>query len=252
VLEGDVYPYSVTGMVSVANPGQDRNWCGHHFSQANWYATGRLAWNPRLSAGQIADEWTRMTFSNDPKAVDTIRTMMMGSRETYVNYTMPLGLHHLIGGNHYAPMPENARAPRSDWTAVYFHQASTEGIGFDRTMRGDRAVGQYFPPVRDMFDSLETCPEIYLLWFHRCGWDYRLKSGKTLWNALCEKYYEGARQAAALQATWASLEGQVDPQRHQEVADRLAIQVADAAKWRDHILGYFQGFSQRPIPEARA
>ncbi len=235
------------------NPGHDRNWCGHHFSQSNWYAFGP----PRLESAALGRADRRRVDAHDLHA--TIRrrstrsaTMMMGSRETYVNYTMPLGLHHLIGGNHYAPMPENARAPRSDWTAVYFHQASTEGIGFDRTMRGDKAVGQYFPPVRDMFDSLETCPEIYLLWFHRCGWDYRLKSGKTLWNALCEKYYEGARQAAALQATWASLEGQVDPQRHQEVADRLAIQVADAAKWRDHILGYFQGFSQRPIPEARA
>ena len=115
--------------------------------------------------------------------------MMMTSRETFVNYTMPLGLHHLIGGNHYAPMPQNAKAQRADWTAAYYHQASADGIGFDRTMKGDQAVGQYFPPVRDLFDDLATCPEKFLLWFHRCGWDYKLKSGKTLWDGLCEQYY---------------------------------------------------------------
>jgi alpha-glucuronidase len=247
VLEGALKPQRVTGIASVLNPGLDRNWCGHHFSQANWYASGRLAWNPELPALQIADEWTRMTFSNDAKTVETIRGMMMTSREAFVNYTMPLGLHHLIGGNHYAPMPQNAKAPRADWTATYYHQASTEGIGFDRTMRGNKAVGQYFPPVRDMFDSLDTCPEIFLLWFHRCGWDYKTRSGKTLWNALCEKYHEGARQAAAMQTTWQSLADRIDPQRHKEVADRLAIQAEDAAKWRDQILQYFQQFSKREI-----
>jgi alpha-glucuronidase len=247
VIEGVVQPYRVTGMVSVVNPGLDRNWCGHHFSQSNWYASGRLAWNPELSAQQIADEWTRMTFTSDAKTVETIRALMMGSRETFVNYTMPLGLHHLIGGNHYAPMPENAKDRRADWTAAYYHQASPEGIGFDRTMKGNQAVAQYFPPVRDRFDSLATCPEELLLWFHRLPWDYKLKSGKTLWAGVCEKYFDGARQAAEMQKTWASLEGQIDPQRHKEVADRLAIQVADAAKWRDHILQYFQGFSKQPI-----
>jgi alpha-glucuronidase len=246
-IEGAVHPYRVTGLVSVVNPGLDRNWCGHHFSQSNWYASGRLAWNPALSAEQIADEWTRMTFTNDAKTVLSIRDMMMSSREAFVNYTMPLGLHHLIGGDHYAPMPQNAKAPRADWTATYYHQASADGIGFDRTMKGNQAVGQYFPPVRDMFDSLSTCPETFLLWFHRCGWDYRMKSGKTLWDELCAKYAQGAAQAAALQATWRSLADQIDPQRHKEVADRLEVQVADAAKWRDHILEYFQAFSKRPI-----
>ncbi len=250
VLEGAVVPQRVTGIASVLNPGLDRNWCGHHFSQSNWYASGRLAWNPELSARQIADEWTRMTFTNDTKTVDTIRDLMMGSREAFVNYTMPLGLHHLIGGDHYAPMPQNAKAPRADWTATYYHQASPEGIGFDRTMKGNQAVGQYFPPVRDLFDNPATCPEEFLLWFHRLPWDYKLKSGKTLWDGICEKYYLGARQAAAMQSTWHSLAGAVDPQRHKEVADRLAIQVADAAKWRDQILTYFQGFSKRPIPAA--
>ena len=128
-----------------------------------------------------------------PKRSQTIVDMMMSSRETFVNYTMPLGLHHLIGGNHYAPMPENAKAQRADWTAVYYHQASADGIGFDRTMKGDKAVGQYFPPVRDMFDNLATCPEKFLLWFHRCGWDYKLKSGKTLWDGLVRALLSRAR-----------------------------------------------------------
>jgi alpha-glucuronidase len=248
VLAGKVTPSRVTGMVSVTNPGMDTNWCGHHFSQSNWYAFGRLAWNPELSAEKIADEWTRMTFTNDEKTVVVIRDMMMGSREIFVNYTMPLGLHHLIGGNHYAPMPWNNRAPRADWTATYYHQASEDGIGFDRTRRGSAAVEQYFPPVCDTFDDITRCPEKFLLWFHRCAWDYRMKSSKTLWEELCEKYQQGAEQAAALQETWQSLDGKIDSRRHREVAERLAIQVADAAKWRDQILECFGRFSKRPIP----
>jgi len=247
VLEGAVHPYRITGMVSVVNPGLDTNWCGHHFSQANWYAFGRLAWNHRLSAEQIAEEWTRMTFTNDDPTVDTIRDMMMSSWETYVSYTMPLGLHHLIGFDHYAPMPENDTAPREDWTAVFYHRADADGIGFDRTKRGNKAVEQYFPPVCDLFDNLASCPEKFLLWFHRCSWDYRMKSGKMLWQELCDKYYSGAEQASAMQGTWQSLAGRIDSRRHKEVADRLAIQAADSAKWRDHILQYFQLFSGMPV-----
>ena len=243
-LEGAIHPYRVTGMASVVNPGRDANWCGHHFSQSNWYASGRLAWNPTLSARAIADEWTRMTFTNDEKTVAVIVAMMMSSREAFVNYTMPLGLHHLIGGDHYAPMPQNAKAPRADWTATYYHQASAEGVGFDRTMRGNKAVDQYFPPVRDRFDSLATCPEEFLLWFHRCAWTYRLRSGATLWNGLCEKYHEGATQAAGLQATWQTLAGRIDAQRHREVAERLVVQVRDAAAWRDQILQVFSAVQQ--------
>jgi alpha-glucuronidase len=245
VLAGANQPGRLTGMVSVTNPGMDTNWCGHHFSQSNWYAFGRLAWNPELSAQKIADEWTRMTFGNDEQTVAAVRGMMMNSRETFVNYTMPLGLHHLIGGDHYTPMPWNDRAPRADWTATYYHQASPEGIGFDRSRRGDRAVEQYFPPVCDQFDDLSKCPEKFLLWFHRCAWDYRMKSGKTLWDELCAKYYDGARQAAALEYTWHSLIGRIDARRHREVAFRLALQDMDSAKWRDQILGYFARFSKR-------
>jgi alpha-glucuronidase len=248
VIAGKIHPSHITGMVSVTNPGLDTNWCGHHFSQSNWYAFGRLAWNPDLSAETIAEEWTRMTFTNDNKAVGVIREMMISSHETYVSYTMPLGLHHLIGGDHYAPMPWNDRAPRADWTATYYHQATTSGIGFDRSKRGDRAVEQYFPPACEMFDDIERCPEKYLLWFHRCAWEYRMKSGTTLWNELCLKYQEGAKQAATLQRTWQSLDGKVDSRRHREVAERLAIQVADSARWRDQILEYFARFSKQPVP----
>jgi len=247
VLEGSVHPYTVTGIASVTNPGLNANWCGHHFSQSNWYAAGRLAWDHTRGAAEIAEEWTRMTFTNDARTVRTIRDLMMDSREAFVNYTMPLGLHHLIGGDHYAPMPQNARAQRADWTAVYYHQASEDGVGFDRTMRGDKAVGQYFPEVRDMFDSLAACPEIYLLWFHRCRWDYKTKSGKSLWDALKEKYRLGAKQAAGFQTTWVALANQIDAQRHREVADRLVIQVRDAAAWQEQILQYFQAFSKMSL-----
>ena len=248
VLAGKVNPTHLTGMVSVTNPGTDRNWCGHHFSQANWYAFGRLAWNPEASAAEIAGDWARMTFTNEAKTLTTLRAMLMSSRETFVSYTMPLGLHHMIGGDHYAPQPWNDRAARPDWTATYYNQASPEGIGFDRTKKGDHAVEQYFPPVCEMFDNLATCPEKFLLWFHRCPWDYRMKSGKILWDELCGKYYSGVRQAVALQKDWQSLAGKIDPRRHKEVADRLAIQVADATLWRDQILKYFGGFSKKPVP----
>lgn len=250
VLAGKIQPSHLTGMVSVANPGLDTNWCGHHFSQSNWYAFGRLAWNPELSAEKIAEEWTRLTFTNDDKAVAVLRNLMMGSRETFVNYTMPLGLHHLIGGDHYAPQPWNDRAPRADWTATYYHKAAADGIGFDRTKRGDHAVEQYFPPVCEMFDDITQCPEKYLLWFHRCAWDYQMKSGKILWDALCAKYQAGAKEVAVMQTAWQSLAGKIDARRHKEVADRLAIQAADAATWRDQILEYFGRFSKRAVPRS--
>jgi alpha-glucuronidase len=246
-LDGTVHPYHHTGIVSVTNPGLDTNWCGHHFSQSNWYAAGRLAWNHELTASAIAEEWTRQTFGNHEPTVRTIRDLMMGSRETFVKYTMPLGLHHLIGGNHYAPMPENAKAQRADWTATYYHQASKDGVGFDRTMRGNKAVDQYFPPVRDQFDNLATCPTEFLLWFHRLPWDFKMKSGRTLWDELVKTYYEGAAEAARMQTIWQSLSGRVDARRHKEVAARLEEQVRHAAEWRDHILTYFAQFSGRPI-----
>jgi alpha-glucuronidase len=209
-----------------------------------------LAWDHEIPAAHIAEEWVHMTFTNDPGTVDVIRDMMLSSRETFLNYTMPLGLHHLIGGDHYAPMPWNDDEPRRDWTATYYHRADKTGIGVDRSRRGDDAVDQYFRPVADEFDDISRCPEKLLLWFHRVRWDYKMKSGKTLWRELCEKYYLGHRQAEAMRATWKSLAGKIDPGRHRAVSERLEIQVADAERWRDVCLKYFQELSRMAIEPA--
>jgi alpha-glucuronidase len=246
VLEGSVHPYAVTGMAAVANTGSDANWTGHDFSQSNWYAFGRLAWDHELPAEHIAEEWIRQTWSREPRTVETIRGMMMSSRETFVSYTMPLGLHHLIGGDHYPPQPWNDIEPRDDWTATYYHRADEQGIGFDRTDRGSNAVAQYFPPLRDIFNDPAQCPEQLLLWFHHLPWDHKLRSGRTVWDELCHLYTQGAREAAQLERDWQALEGKIDPERYRAVAQRLAIQVKHAARWRDQCLAYFQRFSQKP------
>ncbi|QBG49145.1 alpha-glucuronidase [Verrucomicrobia bacterium S94] len=245
VLAGEVYPNRITGLVSVTNPGLDPNWCGHHFSQANWFAFGRLAWNPDLTAEAIADEWIRMTFTNDDNAVSAIRDMMMGSYETFVRYSMPLGLNGLIGGDHYAPEPWHKQGGMPAWSADYYHNASTAGIGYDRTRRGNHAVDQYHRPVSDLFNDPETCPEKFLLWFHYLPWDYTMKSGRTLWEELQSTYQQGAAEAAEMQKVWQSLKGKIDARRHKEVADRLAVQVADSAKWRDKVLAYFGRFAEQ-------
>jgi alpha-glucuronidase len=249
VLRAQVQPVAMTGMAGVLNPGLDPNWTGHHFSQANWYALGRLGWNPDLSAAALAEEWTRMTFSSDPSVVKTIVDFMMASHELFVSYTMPLGLHHLIGGDHYAPQPENGRAPRPDWTAVYYHQADKDGIGFDRTRKGNGAVDQYVKPLSDTFDSVDTCPDKFLLWFHRLPWDHKMKSGKTLWTELVEHYDQGLTGPRDMRKIWASLQGKIDGRRFQEVAQRLDVQAADAAAWRNRILAFFSGINGLPVPE---
>ena len=245
VIDGSVHGYRRTAIAGVANTGRDANWTGHDFGQANWFAFGRLAWNPSLSAERIAEEWIAMTWSAAPAAASTIRDLMLGSRETYVDYTMPLGLHHLIGGDHYAPMPENPDPRRADWSAVYYHRADRDGIGFDRTTRGSNAVGQYRSPLRERWNDPATCPEGLLLWFHRLPWDHRLASGETLWQALVRHYRRGAQQAAQMVAAWESLRGQVDDDRHRAVLAKLRAQAADAAAWRDKCLTYFQQFSGR-------
>jgi alpha-glucuronidase len=248
VLEGGVHPQTLTGMAGVANTGTDTNWCGHDMAQANWYAFGRLAWDHTIPAEHLAEEWARMTFSNDSNVVETVRQMLMGSRETFVRYTMPLGLHHLIGGDHYAPMPWNDRAQRADWTATYYHRADANGIGFDRTRRGSNAVEQYFAPLRDIYDDPGRCPENLLLWFHRCAWNRPMKSGKTLWKELCDTYTQGVAEARDLIRQWDTLKEKIDPDRHKAVAERLAIQAEHAAQWRAQILQYFQRFSGMEIP----
>lgn len=228
-----------TGIAGVANTGQDANWTGHDFAQANWYAFGRLAWNPGLTAGDIADEWIRMTWGAAPEVVATIRSIMLDSREAYVDYTMPLGLHHLIGGDHYAPMPENTDARRPDWSATYYHHADAGGVGYDRTDRGSGAVNQYPAPLRKLWSDPATTPDELLLWFHRLPWDYRMRSGRTLWDELVFRYGRGAEEARGLELRWASLHGKVDDERYQAVLARLHRQSDDAAAWRDKCVRYF-------------
>jgi alpha-glucuronidase len=249
VIDGSLDGHTISGMAGVANIGTDRNWCGHPFGQANWYSFGRLAWNHELSAEEIAEEWIRLTFGNDETVITTVLPMMMASREITVNYMTPLGLHHLMGRNHhYGPGPW-VDGGRPDWTSVYYHRADSMGIGFDRTTSGSNAVGQYFPTVAEKFNRLETCPEEYLLWFHHVSWDYKLKSGETLWNALVRKYYEGVDSVRWLQRTWNSVEGRIDPDRFNQVKMLLTIQEKEAVLWRNSCVLYFQTFSKRPIPE---
>jgi alpha-glucuronidase len=247
VVDGSLHGYRHWGMAGVANTGNDPDWCGHDFAQANWYAYGRLAWDPGLDASDIASEWIAMTWGRSPEIVQTIRAMMLASRETFVDYTMPLGLHHLIGGDHYAVMPENDDPRRADWSAIYYHRADATGVGFDRTPSGSNAVGQYRSPLKERWASVSTTEDRYLLWFHRLPWDHRLASGRTLWDELVRHYTRGADAAGVMEATWTRLRGKVDEERYQAVLAKLRIQSTDAAAWRDKCLRYFQQFSKRPI-----
>jgi alpha-glucuronidase len=235
------------GIAGVANTGSDRNWTGHEFGQANWYAYGRLAWDSNLSSADIADEWIEMTWGHAPDLVAAIRGIMLDSREAFVDYTMPLGLHHLIGGDHYAVMPENDDKRRLDWSATYYHRADTSGVGFDRTTNGSNGVGQYRLPMKEQWNDPKTTPEQFLLWFHRVPWDYRLRSGLTLWDGLVYHYTRGVDEALGMEARWKALADRVDGERHQAVAARLRTQVEDAIAWREKCLRYFQQFSKRPF-----
>ena len=240
VIDGTLEGKAHTGMVGVANTGRDANWTGHDFAQANWYAFGRLAWDPSLSADSIANEWIRMTWTSEPTALGEIKSLMMHSREAIVHYSMPLGLHHLIGGNHYAPMPENTDPRRADWSATFYHHAGLDGIGFDRTTHGSNFVSQYFPPLRDRWNDPRTTPDDLLLWFHHLPWDYTLASGRTVWEEIERLYNLGVDEARGFVNTWTGLKGAVDDERHAAVLAKLRRQAADAAAWRDHCLAYFQ------------
>lgn len=249
VIDGSLHHYRHTGMAGVSNVGTDRNWTGSHFDQANWYAFGRLAWDPMLSSKAIAQEWVRMTFSNDPAFVTPVVDMMMGSHELVVDYMTPLGLHHLMGrGHHYGPGPWVAGGPRADWTSVYYHRADAKGIGFDRTATGSNAVAQYAPPVAAQFGDLRRVPEKFLLWFHHVPWDYRTQSGRPLWDELVYRYTAGVQGVTGMRKTWASVAPFVDAERHAQVAAFLAIQEKEAKWWRDASIAYFQTFSKRPLP----
>lgn len=264
-LPGDQQTVAQTlvGMAGVANIGTDRTWAGSHFDPANWYAYGRLAWNPAQSSRGIAAEWVAMTFSPEPEIVQPIVQMMMGSREAAVNYMTPLGLHHLMArGHHYGPGPWVDGGPRADWNPVYYHRADRNGIGFDRTARGSNAVAQYAPRVAERYGDVAQVPESLLLWFHHVPWEHRMASGQTLWDALVGRYSLGVRQVRALQASWAKLaptegvdtpqRGTVDAERHAHVAAFLRIQLREAQWWRDASVAYFQSVSGRPLPAGEA
>jgi len=249
VIDGSLDGRKLTVMAGVANIGVDRNWSGSHFDQANWYVFGRLAWDPEASTRDIAADWARMTFSNDRRFVEPVVGMMMGSRETVVDYMTPLGLHHQMGrSHHYGPGPWVSGGERADWTSVYYAKAGTDGIGFDRTARGSNAVAQYAPPVGACFADLKCVDEKDLLWFHHLSWDYRLKSGQTLWDGLVTRYSRGVAGVDAMGETWADMAPYVDPERHGQVAAFLKIQRNEAQWWRDASVAWFQTFSQRPLP----
>ena len=246
-----VKPSQLRGIAGVANIGLDRNWCGHHFSQANWYAFGRLAWNPRLTSKEIADRWLQLTFGSVP-SVATLSQLMESSREACVNYMMPLGLHHIFKFDHHmGPEPDGFKAEYPlEWCPVYYHQADTAGVGFDRTVStGTGATAQYRPELARLYEDLNTCPEEYLLWFHHVPWTHRMKSGRTLWQELQAKYGEGVTFVEQMADRWQQLKPYVDEQRWREVDERLQEQVRDAREWRDVCLGYFSQFSC-PLPLA--
>ena len=240
------------GVAGVANTGTSRNWCGSVFACANWHAFGRLAWNPSLPSSALADEWLRMTFTNDPAFVEPVKAMMLTSRQAAVDYMTPLGLTHLMArGHHYGPGPWVNDAGRADQNSVYFHRADAAGIGFDRTATGSNAIAQYAAPWRETFGRLDRVPEDYLLWFHHVPWDHRMASGRTLWNELTSRYCRGVEAVRGMRATWSSLAGKIDPERYEETRAFLGTQEQEARWWRDASVLYFQTFSKQPIaPDA--
>ena len=248
--DGSIYNQKITAIAGVANIGEDRNWCGNHFAQANWYAFGRLAWNHRLTSEEIADEWLKMTFSKDGNFVETVKNLMLSSRESVVKYMMPLGLHHLFAwGHHYGPEPWcEIPDARPDWLPKYYHNANETGVGFDRSTSGSNAVSQYNSPLREQFNNIETCPENLILWFHHVPWTHRMKSGKTLWDELCYTYDDGLQEVREYQKIWDKMEKYVDSERFKHIQSRLKIQSRDAVWWKDACLLYFQQFSVLPIP----
>ena len=248
--DGTLLSHPLTAIAGVANIGLDDNWSGHHFAQANWYAFGRLAWDHTLTAEEIAEEWLRMTFTNDQAFLEPVREMMLSSWETAVNYMMPLGLHHIFAwDHHYGPEPWcEIPGARPDWLPPYYHNASKEGIGFDRTTSGSNAVSQYCSPLSETYNNLETCPEELLLWFHHVPWDHLMKNGRTLWDELSYRYDGGVQQVRDFQKLWDRMEPYVDSERFSQVQSRLRIQSRDAVWWKDACLLYFQTFSGMPIP----
>ena len=252
ITSGKAYPevYNTTAIAGVANIGRDKNWCGHYFAQSSWYAFGRLAWNAELSSEEIAREWLQQTFTSEPEFVEPVLDMMMTSRETAVDYMMPLGLHHIFAGeHHYGPEPwYEPKGARLDWLPKYYHQAGPDGIGFDRTRSGSGNVDQYHEPLASMYNSLETCPEELLLWFHHIPWDHRMASGRTFWDEMCHRYDRGVKKVREYQDVWEAAKPFVDSERWEAVRAKLEIQESDARWWRDACVQYFGEFSGMPVP----
>ena len=238
-------------IAGVANTGTDADWTGHPLAQSNWYAFGRLAWNPDLDAEIIADEWVSLTYPQlDAKQHQTLVSMLMRSREAVVDYEMPIGLHHQFGDSHYAPGAWDNRPIRRDWLPVFYNQADAEGIGFDRTKAtGTDATSQYHPGFGNVMEDLSTCPDKYLLWFHHVSWNHRCQSGRTVWEELCYRYQNGVNEARQLQRQWNSLEGAIDPDIFRDVQVRLMTQTRDAEWWKDGCLLYFQSLHGMPFPD---
>jgi alpha-glucuronidase len=253
VIDGKLDHHKLTGIAGIANIGTDRNWSGSIFNQADWYAFGRLAWDPQLSAQQIAQEWAAQTFSPDPRVVTPVTAMMAGSREAAVDYMTPLGLAHVMGtGHHYGPAPWISDLGRPEWNPVYYHRADAQGIGFDRTAKGSDAIAQYAPPVATRLSKLETTPEKEWLWFHHVSWDQKLASGDTLWDGLIHHYDHGVAYVAGMQQSWNSLRPLIDEERFAQTQTYLAIQHREARWWRDASIAYFQSISHRPLPAGAA
>ncbi len=249
IVDGSVGNHVLSGMAGVANIGSDINWTGHPFAQANWYALGRLSWNHMLTAEQIADEWLRMSFTNNNSFVNDTKKMMMSSREILVSYMNPVGLHHIMAtGHHYGPGPWVNNLARADWNPVYYHKADSAGIGFDRTSAGSNAISQYKPEAIAQWSNLKACDEKYLLWFHHVPWTYQMKSKRTLWNELCYQYNTGVDSVRWMQRFWDKQKNKVDTERFKQISMLLSIQEKEAIWWRNACLLYFQTFSKRQIP----
>ena len=242
---GFVAPEKLVGIAGVANIGLDKNWCGHHFSQANWYAFGRLAWNPNLTSEQIAEEWLGLTFNASNN--EALKSMMLRSREACVDYMMPIGLHHIFAfDEHYGPEPDgyNPHVPY-EWCPVYSHQANNDSIGFNRTHTGSNATAQYREPYCTLYDNINTCPERYLLWFHRVPWSYRLKSGRTVLEEMDFRYARGVKEVEDFIRIWNEAKPNIDEQRWQEVDARLQHQLENAKEWQKVCMNYFSSFTKK-------
>jgi alpha-glucuronidase len=252
VIDGSLDGHRLTGIAGVANTGADRDWSGSTFDQANWYAFGRLAWDPEASAKTIAEDWLKMTFTADPRFVQPALDMMMGSRETVVDFMTPLGLHHQMARNtHYGPGPW-VTGGRADQTSLYFSKVGVDGIGFDRTASGSNAIAQYARQVAARLADPRTTPETELLWFHHLPWDYQLRSGQTLWDGLVDRYDRGIQEVEDMQKTWSSLEPFVDAERFHQTSALLSLERRDAQWWRDASIAFFEGDSHRPLPSGHA